>query len=261
MVGTLLTGQAQAKTEVTQSVTPRAFLPFVAYQPCPTASSATYDVIGIQGGYYKNNALTDENADFRLSVLGYATTSAAMTLVDYFGPADPNAPQMAGIFEPNRGPNIVGVFKRYDWNWNESGPPPYGSRGGVNNDWPVSVMNLAATIGEGIYIPERNVPNSTLGTVAMVLYADDDEITLAYGDRDSVVNGYVVYLMNICTDPNLVARYQAQLNNERRSTGQLPAVRNNERIGTARYPFVTVAIRDVGPFLDPRSRKDWWQGY
>lgn len=102
------------------------FLPFVAnlYLPCPTTSSQTYDVIGIQGGYYKSNALTDENADFRLSILGYAPTTAPMTLVNYSGPADLHAPQMAGIFEPNRGPNITGVFKRYDWNWNESGPPP-----------------------------------------------------------------------------------------------------------------------------------------
>ncbi|MFN4293374.1 MAG: hypothetical protein ACK4JD_04500 [Thermoflexales bacterium] len=240
------------------------FLPFVAnlYLPCPTTSSQTYDIIGIQGGYYKGNALTDENADFRLSILGYAPTAAPMTLVNYSGPADPHAPQMAGIFEPNRGPNITGVFKRYDWNWNESGPPPYGARGGVNNDWPVSVINLAATPGEGIYIPERNISNAPIGTVAMVLYADEDEVTLAYGDRDSVVNGYVVYLMNICTDPNLVARYRQQLDGSgRRATGNLPAVRNNERIGIARYNYVTVAIRDTGPFLDPRSRKDWWQGY
>ncbi len=96
----------------------------------------------------------------------------------------------------------------------------------------------------------------------MVLYADEDEVTLTYGDRDSVVNGYVVYLMNICTDPNLVARYHQQLDGSgRRAMGSLPVVRNNERIGIARYNYVTVAIRDVGPFLDPRSRKDWWQGY
>ncbi|MFN3704636.1 MAG: hypothetical protein ACK4WM_01390 [Thermoflexales bacterium] len=219
-------------------------------------------MIGIQGGYYKNNSLTDENPDFRLSILGYAPTNAPMTLVDYSGSTDPNAPQMAGIFEPNRGPVITGVFKRYDWNWNESGPPPYGARGSVNNDWPVSVINLAATPGESIYIPERNVPNNPIGTVAMVLYADEDEITVTYGDRDTVVNGYVVYLANICTDPNLVAKYRQQLDDTgRRATGRLPAVRNNEPIGTARYAFVTVAIRDTGPFLDPRSRKDWWVGY
>ncbi|MCS7088212.1 MAG: hypothetical protein NZL91_05925 [Thermoflexales bacterium] len=238
------------------------YLPIVARSPeCPTTSNATYDLIGIVGGYYKDNRLTDENPDFRLSILGYAPVNEPLQLVEYGGSTDPNAPRFSGIFEPNRLPAFVRAYRRYDWNWNESGPPPYGARGDVNNDWPVSALDLAATPGEGIYIPERNVSNNPIGTVAMVLYADEDEVTLAYTANDSVVHGYVVYLMNFCVDPNLVALYRAQLNNGRRATGQLPAVRNNQRIGTARHGYVTVAIRDTGMFMDPRSRKDWWSEY
>lgn len=238
------------------------YLPVVLRAPeCPTTSNEQYELIGIVGGYYKDNRLTDENADFRLSVLGYAPVNEPLQLVDYAGATDPNAPRFSGIFEPNRLPRFVAAYRRYDWNWNENAPPPYGSRGGVNNDWPVSVLDLEAVRGEGIYIPERNMPNNPSGTVAMVLYADEDEVTLAYTANDSVVNGYVVYLMNFCVDPNLVALYRAQLNNGRRATGQLPAVRNNQRIGTARYNYVTVAVRDSGMFMDPRSRKDWWPEY
>lgn len=248
---------------------PRAYLPIAiggtgVRASCGLVSTAQFDLIGIQGGYYKNNALTDENADLRLSVIGYAETptsqNATLGLVDYNGAADPNAPRLHGLFEPNRVPTFRRNYQRHDWNWNEAGPPPYGSRGGINIQWDVSVVDMITTVGEAIYTPERSVNNSGLGTVAMVLYVDDDEVTLAYGDQDKVDGGYVVYIANFCVDPNLVALYQAQLANGKRATGRLPAVRNNERLGVAKQNFVTVAVRDQGPFLDPRSRKDWWQG-
>jgi hypothetical protein len=252
-----------------QELTPRAYLPIAVGgagtgAACGPASTAQYDLIGVQGGYYKNNALTDENADLRLSILGYVETpasqAAALDLVDYGGATDPNAPRLHGLFEPNRVPAFRKNYQRYDWNWNEAGPPPYGARDGVNTQWDVSAVDLTATVGEAIYTPERSINNSGLGTVAMVLYADDDEVTLTYGDQDKVDGGYVIYIANFCVDPNLVTLYQAQLANGTRATGRLPAVRNNERLGVAKQNFVTVAIRDKGPFLDPRSRKDWWQG-
>jgi hypothetical protein len=252
-----------------QELTPRAYLPIAVggtgeRASCGLVSSAQFDLIAIQGGYYKNNALTDENADLRLSVIGYSETpasqNATLGLVDYNGAADPNAPRLHGLFEPNRVPTLRKNYQRHDWNWNEAGPPPYGSRGGVNAQWDVSAVDMAATVGEAIYTPERSVTNSGLGTVAMVLYADDDEVALTYGDQDKVDGGYVVYIANFCVDPNLVTLYQAQLANGKRASGRLPAVRNNERLGVAKQNFVTVAVRDQGPFLDPRSRKDWWQG-
>lgn len=249
---------------------PRAFVPIIVKgqgeqqnTSCNIPSTASFSLIGVQGGYYKGNALTDENADFRLSVIGYASTPASsgapLALVDYNGQADAGAPRMQTIFSPARVPQFVKNYQRYDWNWNESAPPPYGSRGGVNNDWPVSVLDMATTKGESISIPDRNAANSTAGTNAMVLFADERQITLAYGDQDRVDAGYVVYLANLCVDPNLVALYRAQLANGKRATGKLPAVRNDQKIGEAAGSFITVAVRDNGPFLDPRSRKDWWQ--
>ena len=249
---------------------PRAYLPVVmtvattTSAGCPITSTASYDLISFQGGAYKGNRLTDENADMRLSVLGYSTTptatNASLTLVDYNGSADGNAPRVHGLFEPNRVPKFLKNYQRHDWNWNENAPPPYGSQDGVNQQYPVTVIDMAATKGEGVYIPERNANNSGLGTQAMVLYADEDEMTLTYTDMDRPDVGYVVYIANFCVDPQLVAAYRAQLRDGKRATGKLPAVRNNERIGITNNDAITVAIRDSGPFLDPRSRKDWWQG-
>jgi hypothetical protein len=249
------------------ALTPRAFVPVILNGQgqsgsCSTTSSASFDLIGVQGGFYKDNRLTDENADFRLSIIGYTSTptstGAPLTLVDYNGATDPDAPKLHGIFAPNRIPTFVKNYQRYDWNWNESAPPPYGSRGGVNTQWPVSVLDMATTKGEAIQIPERSAANSTAGTNAMVLYADEHQITLVYGDQDRVDAGYVVYLANFCVDPNLVAAYRAQLKDGKRSTGKLPALRNDQKIGEAEGSVITVAVRDLGPFLDPRSRKDWW---
>jgi hypothetical protein len=93
----------------------------------------------------------------------------------------------------------------------------------------------------------------------MVLYADEYELTLAYFRQDGVSNGYVLYLSGFCVDPGLVALYRAQLLDGRRGTGKLPGVRNGQRLGAAMGASVRVAVRDRGTFLDPRSRRDWWQ--
>jgi hypothetical protein len=217
-------------------------------------------LINIDGGYYKDNRLTDENPDFRLSILGYTATDAPLQLVDYDGGGpDGDGPRLHGVFEPNRLPAFVRAYKRHDWNWNEGGLPPYGSRGGVNNDWPVTVLDFDTSLGEKIHIPERNAQIGG-GFNAMVLYAGENELTLTYYRQDGLASGYVVLMTNFCVDPKLVALYRAQLENGKRKTGLLPGVSNNQSVGVAKGNIVTVAIRDRGTFLDPRARRDWWQG-
>jgi hypothetical protein len=250
-----------------EAVKPRAFVPVMIKgqtSSCSTNSTAQYNLIGVQGPYYKDNRLTDENADFRLSILGYTSTpvstAAPLSLVEYGNPPDPNGLKLHGIFSPNRIPKFVKNYQRYDWNWNENGAPPYGTRGAVNNDYPVSVLDMATAAGEQINIPEIAANNNPIGTKAMVLYADERQITLVYGDRDRVDSGFVIYIANFCVDPNLVSLYRAQLQNGKRATGRLPALFADQKIGVADGSFVTVAIRDQGAFLDPRSRTDWWAG-
>jgi hypothetical protein len=229
-------------------------------ETCPQVSINQYELVTVQGGYYKGNRLTDENADFRLSVLDYAPVQAPLQRVEYGGPTDSNAPNFYNVFKPQRDIAFVAAYKRLDWNWDENAAPPYGTPGGANNDWPVSVLDLAATPNEAIYIPRRDVPITSAGPyVAMVLFADDDELTIHYGNRDVVDSGYVVYLANLCVDPSLLLLYRAQLSMGKRVTGKLPMLRSDQPIGTAKQTFVTIAVRDSGPFLDPRSRKDWWQ--
>jgi hypothetical protein len=230
--------------------------PTRAPNSCPDVSVNTYGLIDIDGLPYKNNAITDENADLRMSILGYSQTTAPLQLVDYNGATDPDAPKFNGVLK--RVPTFTRAYKRYNWNWNEQGPPPYGSRGDVNNDWPVSVLDFDTQLGEPVYIPNRN-PQIGGGFNAMVLFASEREITFAYYRQDHVINGYVIHMMNFCVDPNLVALYRAQLLNGKRETKKLPGLKVDQVIGTALEDAVTVAVRDRAAFLDPRSRKDWWQ--
>lgn len=223
---------------------------------CPVVSSG-YDLVPIEGPPYKNNALTDYNADLRLSVIGIAPADAPPALVDYNGATDPDAPKLHGLFQPNRVPALLRAYSRFDWMWNEGQGEPYGWRGGVNLDWPAAALELATTPGETIYPPTRGPAIYSGGAIALVLFATDRELTLGYSRHDDVGAGYVVHLLNLCVDPNLVALYRAQLNSGRRATGYLPAVRNAQPLGTATGALI-VAVRDRGAFLDPRSRKDWW---
>jgi hypothetical protein len=93
----------------------------------------------------------------------------------------------------------------------------------------------------------------------MVLYAEEKRITFGYTRRDTVAAGYAVHLEGVCVDPNLLALYRQQIRPDGyRATNRLPALRNNQPLGTALGTEIQLAIRDRGTFMDPRSCKDWW---
>lgn len=254
-------------TSTTYSYT--AYLPFLTSSSlCPQTSSASFDTIDFQGSPYKDNRLTDENADFRLSLLGYAayTDQFGLGYSSYGGgTGEGDGPRMSGIYGPNRGTSFVHTYQIYHWTWDENGLPPYGSRGSLNSTepWKVMVVDIATTPGEYIHIPERNAAIDGYGHRAMVLYAGEQELTLAYFNWDHVFtpsgNGYVVHMLDFCVDPNLLSLYRAQLNSAgKRSTMRLPALYIDQPVGTALGSTMAVAIRDSARFMDPRVKTDWW---
>jgi hypothetical protein len=114
---------------------------------------------------------------------------------------------------------------------------------------------MATTPGEAIYPPRRNA-TITRDFVAMVLYADQFQIALTYTRDDSPAYGYMIHLENVCVDPNLLSLYHAM---HAEGRDDLPALRRSDNIGIAYSNSISVAVRDTGSFMDPRSAKDWWQ--
>lgn len=234
----------------------------VAAPVCPVISEAAFDLIPIEGSPVSDHP-DFMHADLNLSLRGYTVVSETLALEFYNGPTDPNAPQLHGLFEPNRRPPIKRVYQINEWIWDAAAcnGSARGCRGGpVDVFWPVTLVGLATTPGEPIHIPERGPQIYSGGFTAMVLYAEERQITLGYTRRDRVSAGYVVHLMNVCVDPNLLALYQSQKNADGwHTSGFLPALRNNQPLGVAAGGEVLVAVRDVGSFMDPRSEKDWWR--
>ncbi len=154
------------------------------------------------------------------------------------------------VFTDNRTPIFNAAYQVYRWDWTCN------CRGGPILKWAVTLLGMKTTPGEIIRLPVAGY-DIGLGYGALVLYAEPTRLTLKYTREDNVIAGYTIHLENICVDPNLLARYQ-QMNAAGRV--RLPALFPGQPLGRARGTEIDAATRDSGSFLDPRTRKDWWQG-
>lgn len=230
---------------------------------CPTESTAQFELIPIEGVPARDHP-DAVHGDLNLALRGFIPAAASPELVTYNGNTDGDPPWLPGLFEPNRPARITGVFRVNDWQWDPAmcGGHPRGCPAPPSEQeaWPVTLIALAATPGESVYVPKRGAQIYPGGFVAMVLYAEEQRLTLGYTRRDTVSAGYTVHLEHVCVNPNLLALYRAQLDAEGwNHSGQLPALRNSQTLGTALDHQLGVAVRDVGTFMDPRSQKDWWR--
>ncbi len=230
-------------------LTTYVYLPFIARanvcQPIPGESYGDFPVNGDP-----TDPPAEEHPDLNLALRGYELTDAYKGLVDYSGGSDPNAPQLPGLFADNRTATFSNVYQVYGWDWECN------CRGSLITDWDVTLAGLAVTPGETIHVPDSGYTIGG-GYEVLVLYATSDRITLKYTPDDHVIEGYTLHVENICVEPRLLALYQSWNDAGR---GRLPALRAGQAFGRARGSEIGVVIRDSGAFMDPRSRKDWWQG-
>jgi len=218
------------------------------------------------------------HADKNLNLRGYTANTdpdLQRELVSYGSEGvDPTQPpQFATFFKPYRAPTLVGFYRVHDWNWATSPDP--GSRGDPLTSFPVTALGLETTLGEELCVPKSGYDIGVVAVPAgfqvMVIYADEDSIALRYtGDDSSATNGYTVHIDNICTDPNLLALYNALDDpdgpryvyvplEEGSYLYNLPGVYAGQPFGTAKGTEIVVAIADTGQFMDPRSCNEWWQ--
>lgn len=250
-IGLLLPAGSVAAQDSGDALTGRAFLPLVSTgvrSPCQPLPGASYGTLPVSPPPTDRPA--EQHADLNLALRGYTVTGGHLGLVDYGGPADPGAPQLPGLFTDNRTGVFVRLHRVYDWNW------ACNCRGAPLAHPPATLAELAVTPGEPLHVPDSGYTIGS-GYEVLVLYAAPDRITLKYTRTDNVAHGYTLHLEGLCVDPALLGLYRSW-NAAGRS--QLPALAAGQAFGRAAGATVGLAIRDSGAFMDPRSRKDWWQG-
>ncbi len=206
-----------------------------------------------------------QNADINLNLRGHTFVTETKALWDYGNNPDPGGPpQLSYLFSPRRVPTFSNTYQVGKWDWGCN------CRIGWDDAWPVGLLGMGTLAGEIIYTPSSgyDIGMRPTGYEVMVLYATTQQITLVYHRYDSIVisdsgspyygMGYGIHVKNICVEPNLLSLYDT-LNQQGRSS--LPALNSGQPFGRARVSEIQVAIRDSGQFMDPRSRRDWWQGY
>jgi len=217
-----------------------------ALAPCQEIPGMTYQSLAIEGS--PTDRPPAQHADLNVELRGWQPTGGTLGLIDLNGDTDTGAPKLYTLFADDRTPTFVRNYQVYDWDWGCN------CRGALVTDWETTLSGMAVAPGEIIQCP-RSDYNIGADNTALVLFVDDNSITLKYTANDNVVHGYTIHLVGVCVEPSLRARYDA---NRAAGSTELPALRGDQSLGRARGSELIVAIRDTGAFMDPRSRKDWW---
>ncbi|MEZ4862951.1 MAG: CAP domain-containing protein [Caldilineaceae bacterium] len=236
----------------TPTATPLALAVHSPAQPCSVTSQQDYDLIPMEAVDLSHPASL--HGDLNLAQRSYRPVGGLRALININGPTDADAPQLRNILGNPAATRITSLYQVYDWDWTCE---VHGCQGAPLQQPEVSLIGIRTQPGALLYPPTRRATIYGAAYLTAVLYAEPTRITLAYTRDGFVAHGYTVHMEQLCVDPTLVALYQQAENAGR---WQLPAIRREQPVGTAYGAEVLVAIRDRGAFLDPRSRKDWWQG-
>lgn len=265
MATLLLSGNAPA-TAAPEGSTNFVYLPFIRRDyGCPATSSNSY----AQGPAYQWDADNPvrpawNHADKNISLRSYDQVSQFEGYIN-LPSDDPNVPQLGSLFTPDRLPVILNTYAIHHWNW--ANPPNPGTRGGIVTDPPVTVVGFQTTPGEVLSVPPSNYDIGG-GMEVIILFADADTVAMKYTREDSSQpNGYLIHVDGICTDPNLLALYNALDTGARYvpcggfgcSSYNLVNLPANHPIGTALATEIRMMVVDTGTSLDIRSCNDWWQ--
>ncbi len=255
--------QPPASPDIPDTVVPplgHIYLPTIvtdARARCPLTSENSYSALPVQGGPRQSAYTPADDPDLNLAVRGYVTLPGLRQLVNIHGPTDDDAPQLAALFRPPRVPTFSALHRVHDWDWQCSdAPAELGCRGELLAAPEYTAVSMVTVGGETLYPPARRPNIMPGGYIALVLYAEEEQITFTYTREDSPAHGYLIHLDNFCVDPNLLALYRSL---DEAGRDSLPALTDDDPLGTALTAPVVVAVRDSGSFMDPRSAKDWWQ--
>ncbi len=222
---------------------------------CPTTSSQTYESIKPDTPAQRKISNPENSPEVNINLRGWGEVNEAKELINYGGDTDPNPPPSFGSIFSGRWPKIVKTYIIYEWDW-ENNRSNIGKS--ATPAWPVHLIGIDAALGEPLL--GLKAGRSIFGDYSlMVLYASESSITFTHSTGDTAPpndDGYPIYFVDMCVDPNLLAKYKSDNAGGRQV---LPAIRPGQIFGYAKDTDVKVAIRDTGSFMDPRAKKDWWQ--
>ncbi len=250
-------GKGNSTTYLPMVITPEA---------CPTSTPNSY-ASGIAFQFDTDNPVrpAEGHADKNIELRGYSLNTnpnLQRELVDYGfgGPVQP--PQLATLFSPNQVPSLSEFYRVHHWNWAPS-PTPGTPSDPITNP-KVTAVSFALPAGTPLHTPTSGYDIGA-GMEVIVLFADEDTVTLHYTREDTAAVGYTVHLDNICTDPNLLSLYNSLDNpsgpryDYPSASYDLPTLPAGQVFGTTSLNDMVVAISDTGAFQDPRSCNSWWQ--
>lgn len=242
--------QPTATPRVVDNVVAVAEILQAATVGCATTSGNAYALIPMEAA--DTTHPDHQHGDLNLALRGYQPSMATKAYVSYAGAVDQGAPQLTALFADQRRPTITNSFQVRDWRWDCDA---HGCAGDWLTQYEATLMSVATTPGETLFLPKREAELYGGGYMAVVLYAEESRLSIAYTRDGSVANGYAVHLENLCVDPNLLFQYRTGNADGR---WQLPGLHNGDPVGTANGDLL-IAIRDRGTFMDPRSTQDWWR--
>jgi hypothetical protein len=212
-------------------------IPGVSYGSLPTSETSSQDPA--------------THVDVNLLMRKVKAVNKTLGLVSINGPTDTAPPPLLHtIFVDERVPSFPAVYQVEKWDWGCN------CFTGYLSSPEVTLAGMGTSAGEVLRVPHSGY-NIGQGKTALVLYAAPNTITLKYTVEDNVVKGYTVHISGICIEPSLQALYTSLHAAGRK---QLPALSSRQPFGRAIGSEIRVSIRDTGSWMDPRSKKDWWQG-
>ncbi len=248
---------SRGRPSPTPSPTPKPSPTPDSCQPIPNQHYGTLNIVGDP-----SDRPAEQHADLNLALRGYAPASPNATnrIADNCSAHsdDTRAPQLCGLFADHRRPIFLGVFRVWQWDWENNRRGTEFERGLLAcGQERVSLARLQMTPGEILRVPASGYSiDDAGGYEVLVLYASETRITLKYTREDNVVEGYTLHLENICVNPDLLALY-LQMNAAGRRN--LPALKAGQAFARARGNAMGLVIRDNGNWMDPRCCNDWWR--